>query len=92
MQNLEEYRPNAEALLLQGAKHRLLRQAMAELPTGFRDVLALRELEGFSYKEIADMVEIPLGTVMSRLARARKCLEHMLSGLPEQNQLRIAAS
>jgi len=79
MHNLEDYRPNSEAILLKEAKHRLLRLAMAALPAEFREVLLLREWEGCSYKEIADVAEIPVGTVMSRLARARKCLECRLS-------------
>ena len=48
------------------------RRALEALPTDFREVLVLRELEGLSYKEIAAIVGIPLGTVMSRLARARE--------------------
>ncbi len=60
--------------LIQKADLQLLRQALGELPMEFREALVLRELEGFSYKEIADIVGIPTGTVMSRRARARKRL------------------
>ncbi len=67
-----------EALLLQSADRQWLRQAIAELPVEFREVVVLRDLEELSYKEIADIVDIPLGTVMSRLARARKRLQHGL--------------
>lgn len=70
---------NQELLLLKKADIRLVREAMQELPLEFREVLVLREMEGFSYKEIADMVSVPLGTVMSRLARARKWLQERLS-------------
>jgi RNA polymerase sigma-70 factor (ECF subfamily) len=49
----------------------LIREAMDELPTEFREILTLRHQEGLSYKEIADIAQIPPGTVMSRLARAR---------------------
>lgn len=49
-------------------------QAVAELPIEFREVVVLREVEGLSYKEISAIVDVPIGTVMSRLARARKRL------------------
>jgi RNA polymerase sigma-70 factor (ECF subfamily) len=65
---------NPETLLLETVDTQLLRQALEELPVEFREVVILRELEGLSYKEIADIADIPMGTVMSRLARARKRL------------------
>jgi RNA polymerase sigma-70 factor (ECF subfamily) len=46
----------------------------------FREVIVLRELQGLSYREIAEVAEIPVGTVMSRLARARQRLEALLGG------------
>ncbi len=49
-----------------------LGRAIASLPTEFREVIVLREIEDLSYKEISDVVGVPIGTVMSRLARARK--------------------
>ena len=61
-----------EALLLRGADIRLLQQAMDHLPDRWREVLVLRELEGLSYKEIAEAVGVPMGTVMSTLFRARE--------------------
>ncbi len=57
----------------------LIREAMDELPVEFREILALRHQEGLSYKEIADIAQIPPGTVMSRLARARAKLKEYLS-------------
>src|SRR6266566_5455224 len=57
----------------------LVKQAMDELPAEFREILALRHQEGLSYKEIADISQIPLGTVMSRLARARDKLKECLA-------------
>lgn len=69
---------NPEKLLLQGLDNQLLREALEELPVEFREVVVLRELEGFSYKEITAIANIPLGTVMSRLARARKRLQQDL--------------
>jgi RNA polymerase sigma factor (sigma-70 family) len=68
------------ALLLRGEDTQLLREALEELPAEFREVIVLRELEGLSYKEIAAISGIPLGTVMSRLARARERLQHSLAG------------
>lgn len=71
---------NPEALLLGEANRELLSNALEGLPVEFREALVLRELEGLSYKEIADVAGIALGTVMSRLARARSMLERMLGG------------
>jgi RNA polymerase sigma-70 factor (ECF subfamily) len=72
--------PGPEARLVQGEERQLLRQALEELPAEFREVIVLRELEGLSYKEIAGIAGIPLGTVMSRLARARERLQQLLAG------------
>jgi len=63
---------NPEALLLQRADTQLLEQAMNDLPVRWREVFMLRELEGLSYKEIAVVVGVPIGTVMSTLFRARE--------------------
>jgi RNA polymerase sigma factor (sigma-70 family) len=57
----------------------LIREAMDDLPAEFREILALRHQEGLSYKEIADIVQIPPGTVMSRLSRARAKLKECLA-------------
>src|SRR6266511_4088875 len=57
----------------------LIREAMDELPAEFREILTLRHQEGLSYKEIADVAQIPPGTVMSRLARARAKLKEYLA-------------
>jgi RNA polymerase sigma factor (sigma-70 family) len=63
-----------EALVLQRQAVEKVQRAVQELPADFREVIVLRELEGLSYKEIAAVVGIPIGTVMSRLARARERL------------------
>ena len=55
-----------------------VRAAIARLPTGQREVLALIDLEGFSYPEVASMLEIPIGTVTSRISRARNTLKYLL--------------
>jgi RNA polymerase sigma factor (sigma-70 family) len=65
-------------LLLRKQDSEMLRQALEELPVEFREVLVLRELEGLSYKEIGAVTNLPPGTVMSRLARARERLRHGL--------------
>lgn len=65
----------------------IVQQAIATLPQGQRQVLSLVDLEGFSYAEVAEIVDIPTGTVMSRLNRARKALAEQLLELKEQNVL-----
>jgi RNA polymerase sigma-70 factor (ECF subfamily) len=72
---------NPESLLLQRADRQLLEQAMNRLPDRLREVLLLRELEGLSYKEIAEVVGVPMGTVMSTLSRARERFHHAASDL-----------
>jgi RNA polymerase sigma-70 factor, ECF subfamily len=69
-----------EALLIKNANSELIRQAIGQLPFEYREILILRELEELSYKEIAQIAEIPLGTVMSRLSRARRELYIQLNG------------
>lgn len=71
--------PNPEALLLQRADSELVKNGLQELALDFREVLILRELEGLSYKEIATVAGIPIGTVMSRLARGRAQLSRYVS-------------
>jgi len=67
-----------EAHAIRRADAQLLRGALEDLPLEFREALVLRELEGLSYKEIADITGVPLGTVMSRLSRGRKQLQHLV--------------
>jgi RNA polymerase sigma-70 factor (ECF subfamily) len=77
-----DYRaPNPEEAVLQNDNGILLRKALEKLPPNFREVLILRELEGMSYKEIADITGVPTGTVMSSLSRARDRLRQALTGL-----------
>jgi RNA polymerase sigma-70 factor (ECF subfamily) len=63
-----------ESLVARNVDRRMLNEAIAALPAQFREVLVLRELEDLSYKDIARIAGIPIGTVMSRLARARRLL------------------
>jgi RNA polymerase sigma-70 factor (ECF subfamily) len=67
-----------EVDLLRQADSRLLRQGFESLPLPLREVMVLRELEGLSYKEIAAVAAVPIGTVMSRLSRARRQLQDFL--------------
>ena len=63
------------------AQAQLVNDAIEKLPIEFREVVVLRELEELSYKEIAVVLGVPIGTVMSRLARARKRLALLLQGV-----------
>jgi RNA polymerase sigma-70 factor (ECF subfamily) len=80
-----------EQAALRSSESRLLADAVAQLPLAFREVLVLRELEDLSYKEIARIADVPIGTVMSRLARARGLLQRspllhaIRGGRPEVN-------
>jgi len=67
-----------EAELLRGAARESLSRALNSLAPEFREVIVLRELEGLSYKEISDVAGVPVGTVMSRLSRARERLQAAL--------------
>jgi RNA polymerase sigma-70 factor (ECF subfamily) len=69
---------NPEMALLRTERTELLRKAVEELPATYREVIVLRELEQLSYREIANIVGIPLGTVMSRLSRARQQLQQAI--------------
>jgi RNA polymerase sigma factor (sigma-70 family) len=79
--DLESDAPNPERNAIQTSERERLEQAIEELPPEFREVLILRELEGMSYKEISDISDIPIGTVISRLARARKRLQQCLANV-----------
>ncbi len=72
-----------EAAVEAESERAALLKAIDELPLEFREVIVLRELEGLSYKEISDVAGVPVGTVMSRLSRARRRLEQALCADPE---------
>src|SRR5690242_4992149 len=63
-----------DTLAIDRSNRAMLERALATLPAEFREVIVLREVEDLSYKEISDVIGVPMGTVMSRLARARKRL------------------
>ena len=77
---------NPETVLLEKADSKLLNDEIAALPYEYREVLILREFEGLSYKQVAQVVGVPLGTVMSRLARARRNLQRRLCGAQTEAQ------
>ena len=77
---LADESPDAEAVLLQQAALGSLNHCLEALPLEYREAIVLRELEELSYKEISDIARVPVGTVMSRLARARKRLQQCLEG------------
>jgi RNA polymerase sigma factor (sigma-70 family) len=83
LEDAQDERPDdaldPEERLLQQYTVARVRAALEQLPVDFREVVVLREIEGLSYKEIAAIVRVPLGTVMSRLARARERLLVMLT-------------
>jgi len=70
---------NPESLLLEQADRERVQRALEDLPVHHREVLLLCEVEEMSYQEIADTVGVPVGTVMSRLSRARKALRRALN-------------
>ncbi len=78
---------SAEDLLLEGLVESDIKEAVEALPEHFRLPVLLADLEGFSYKEIAEILEIPIGTVMSRLHRGRKQLQRALWEFANQRGL-----
>jgi RNA polymerase sigma-70 factor (ECF subfamily) len=83
-----EKRPTAEATLIKDSEARIVRAALEKLPAAYREVIVLREFEGLSYKEIAEVAGMPVGTVMSSLARARSQLRDLISRSPDQGVAR----
>jgi RNA polymerase sigma factor (sigma-70 family) len=79
--------PNPEQLLLQNDSGTLFHKALENLPASLREVLILREIEGMSYREIADITGTPLGTVMSSLSRARGRLRQDLTSVMNRNKM-----
>ena len=80
LDSLADETPSAEAMQLRDADRQLIQDCLERLPPEYREVLVLRELEEMSYKQIAAVTELPIGTVMSRLARGRKRMRSVLTG------------
>lgn len=80
--------PTPESLAIAADNRGRLTQALESLPSRFREVIVLRELEGCSYKEIATITSIPIGTVMSTLSRARRQLQLALNNPAKKEAIR----
>jgi RNA polymerase sigma-70 factor, ECF subfamily len=78
---------SAEARVLESLPDEDVQEALASLPEQFRLAVLLADVEGFSYKEIAEILDIPMGTVMSRLHRGRRALEKRLWGVMQERGL-----
>ncbi|HUL91645.1 MAG TPA: sigma-70 family RNA polymerase sigma factor [Burkholderiales bacterium] len=76
-----------EAFVVRQCDRRMLNEALAALSAQFREALILRELEDLSYKEIAHITDVPIGTVMSRLARGRRLLAESLRAISNASQV-----
>jgi len=83
----DEAGPEAQAM--RAVDRRMLNDAIAALPAQFREVLVLRELEDLSYREIARVADVPIGTVMSRLARARRLLGEFVRAVSRAADQRV---
>jgi RNA polymerase sigma-70 factor, ECF subfamily len=70
---------NPESLLLARMEREAIQRALAELPVHYREVILLCDFEEMSYQEIAQTIAVPIGTVMSRLSRARKAMRTLLA-------------
>jgi RNA polymerase sigma-70 factor (ECF subfamily) len=78
---------SAEDAVLSGLVEADIKRAVEDLPEAFRLPVLLADLEGFAYKEIAEIMDIPIGTVMSRLHRGRKALQRALWGFAQTRGL-----
>jgi RNA polymerase sigma-70 factor (ECF subfamily) len=76
-----------ETILIERSDSHLLQNAIANLPVHFREILLLCEVEEMSYQEIAETLSVPIGTVMSRLSRARKTLRDTVRQLQGGSRL-----
>ncbi|MDQ1380057.1 MAG: polymerase sigma-70 factor, subfamily [Actinomycetota bacterium] len=77
-----------EAEVLEGIPDSEVKEALESIPEQFRMAVILADVEGFSYKEIADILDVPIGTVMSRIHRGRRALQKKLWDYAERNNLR----
>jgi RNA polymerase sigma-70 factor (ECF subfamily) len=80
----QSFQQTPDSILDDSTNYMLVHNALQELPAIFREVIVLREFEGLTYKEIAEIIEVPPGTVMSRLSRGRKYLQQALCALSKK--------
>ena len=83
-------RETPETILIERSNRQLVQRAIDELPAHYREVLLLCEVEEMSYQQIAETLSIPIGTVMSRLARARRAIHESFKSGPEAHHYREA--
>jgi RNA polymerase sigma-70 factor, ECF subfamily len=81
-----------ETLLIERSEQNVARNAIGQLPVTFREVLLLCDVQDASYREISEMLSIPVGTVMSRLARARKAVRESVLCVPQAPTIAKMAS
>lgn len=86
---VDQAQENPHVVYLRKLEREQVRQAIERLPDAYREIVVLRDIEGFSYQEIAIVLDCPAGTVMSRLGRARGRLRKLLT--PRQTRSRIKA-
>jgi len=82
---------SAEDLVLDHFTEAEVKEAVESLPEAFRLAVVLADVEGFSYKEIAEILDVPIGTVMSRLHRGRRALQKALHNFAEERRLSVPA-
>ena len=80
---LVDPRSDPEELVMRASDRETLHRALEQLPAPYREVILLCDVEEMRYQEIADLLQVPIGTVMSRLSRARKRMRELLVGLAE---------
>lgn len=78
--------PSAEDIMIGAGEQALVKRALAKLAPAYREAIVLREIEAMSYREIAEVTGVPIGTVMSRLARARAELRKMLARMMAEDE------
>lgn len=87
-QSVDETQESPHLVYLRKLEREQVREAIESLPDAYREIVVLRDIEGFTYQEIATVLDCPAGTVMSRLGRARGKLRRLLSGWRTRARIR----